>query len=136
MTFKQYSYATTPSNLEGIDWVTDNVYVQLLNVTHTYNSAHDTRTNIISAITQNPVQLTGKTKTIAGVYTYLSATQIQFPSGPSAKYISFLVGDASTPGLSDKLLGLIDLNDGVDAEVTVDFGVGFNGGLFTLKKGA
>lgn len=135
MAFKQYSYATTQSNLEGIDWVTDNVYAQLLNITHTYSTAHDTRNNVVSAVVGSPIQLTAKTKTISGLSTFLSCSQVQFTGTPSAKYVVFMVGSAASVNLADKLLAIVDLNDGVAAEVTVNFGIGFNGGLFTLRKG-
>ena len=136
MAFKQYAYTTTPTNLEGIDWLTSNVYAQLLDITHSYVVSHTTRNNIVSAAVASPIQLTSKTKTVTGLNTFLSCDQVIFPNNPSAKYVAFLVGSANSVNLADKLLGIVDLNDGVNAEVTVDFGIGFNGGMFTLTRGA
>lgn len=136
MAFQRYMYANTPSNLEGIDWVTSKVYAQLLNLTYSYNTAHATRGDVVSAAVAAPVALSGKTKTISGSNTFLSCSQLQFANNPSAKHVVFLIGDATAPSTSDKVLGVVDLNDGVAEEVVVNFGIGFNGGLFNLQRGA
>lgn len=136
MAFQRYPYAVTPSNLEGINWETDTVYAQLLNITYTFSTSHETRNNIISAVVASPLEVTSKTKVVSGLSTFLSCSQLQFPNTPSAKWVAILIGNPATPIISDKLLGVIDLNDGVAAEVIVNFGIGFNGGMFTLRNGA
>lgn len=136
MAFKKYHVANTQSNLEGIDWLTSNVYAQLLNITYSFNTAHDNRSHIVSAVVGTPVALSSKTKTVVGVNTFLNCSQVQFPNSPSAKFIAFMVGDNSSVDLTDKILGVVDLNDGVAQEIIVNSGIGFNGGLFTLRAGA